>query len=257
MAEKTILKIRKGIYGFPYAVCNEKGYWIGNAESLREIRENYDFEIKLGSIELVRELKEYPEGSEPKYKVYGYARVSTKGQAKDGNSLEAQEEALKAAGAQYVCKEAFTGSVTERPVLNKLLKELKGGDTLIVTKLDRIARSVAGGEEVISQLLKKHVKIHILNMGIIDNSPSGKLMYQMFLAFAEFERSMIVQRTQEGKAIARQKEGYREGRPRTEQARLDHAMELLKDNSYNQVSKITGISVSTLTREKRRRISNT
>ena len=257
MAEKTILKIRKGVYGFPYAICNEQGYWHGNANSLGEIRKEYELEIKLGYIELVRELDLYPEDIKPDYKVYGYARVSTKGQAKDGNSLEAQEEALKAAGAKYVCKEAFTGSVTNRPVFENLLKQLKGGDTLIVTKLDRIARSVAGGEEVISQLLKKHVKIHILNMGIIDNSPSGKLMYQMFLAFAEFERSMIVQRTQEGKAIARQKEGYREGRPRTEQARLDHAMELLKDNSYNQVSKITGISVSTLTREKRRRISNT
>ena len=97
------------------------------------------------------------------------------------------------------------------------------------------------------------VTVNILNMGVLDNTPASKLMRQMFFCFAEFEREMIVTRTQEGKAIAREKSGYKEGRPRTDISRLDLAMELLKDNSYNQVASMTGISVATLTREKRRR----
>ena len=79
MAEKTILKIRKGVYGFPYAICNEQGYWHGNANSLGEIRKEYELEIKLGYIELVRELDLYPEDIKPDYKVYGsgkYQRAS-------------------------------------------------------------------------------------------------------------------------------------------------------------------------------------
>ena len=72
--------------------------------------------------------------------IYGYARVSTAGQ-KDGNSLEAQERALKEAGAIEIYSESFTGTKKDRPVLNELLDKLEAGDTLIVTKLDRMARS--------------------------------------------------------------------------------------------------------------------
>ena len=77
--------------------------------------------------------------------IYGYARVSTKGQARDGNSLEAQEKELRSAGAKEVVSDAYTGSVTDRPELDRLLEVLNEGDTLMVTKLDRIARSVTQG----------------------------------------------------------------------------------------------------------------
>lgn len=77
--------------------------------------------------------------------IYGYARVSTKNQAKDGNSLEAQEKALRAAGASKIYADAFTGTKTERPEFEKLLHILKEGDTLAVTKLDRFAKSMAQG----------------------------------------------------------------------------------------------------------------
>ena len=186
--------------------------------------------------------------------IYGYARVSTKQQAKDGNSLQAQTDALKAEGAEQILHEAYTGKTKDRPVFDSLMLQLKGGDTLIVTKLDRIARSVRDGEEIITDLMKRGVTVKILNLGTIDDSPTGKLSYHMLLAFAEFERDMILQRTQEGKAVAREKPGYREGRPRTEQKRLDHAMELLDNHEhrYKDVSDMTGISVSTLTRERRR-----
>ena len=96
--------------------------------------------------------------------VYGYSRVSTKTQAKDGNGLEAQNVALKEAGAEVIYTDAFTGTKTDRPELNKLLNQLKDGDKLIVTKLDRIARSASQGIELVNQLLERGIVVHILNI---------------------------------------------------------------------------------------------
>ena len=186
---------------------------------------------------------------------YGYARVSTKGQAKDGNSLDAQEKALRDSGAEKIYKETFTGRETDRPELDKLLKGLQAGDRLIVTKLDRIARSAVKGIELVDSLLARGITVHILNMGILDDTPTGKLIRTIFLGFAEFERDMIVERTQEGKQIARENarkrgEVFREGRPNKYTAQqMNHAMDLLEKYSYNQVAEMTGISKSTLIRQ--------
>ena len=135
--------------------------------------------------------------------IYGYARVSTKGQAKDGNSLEAQEIALRSAGAIKICADAFTGTKANRPELDKLLAVMQSGDTMVVTKLDRIARSATQGIALIQSLLDRGIVVHVLNMGLMDNTPTGKLIRNIVLTFAEFERDMIVERTQEGKAIAK------------------------------------------------------
>lgn len=147
--------------------------------------------------------------------IYGYARVSTVGQARDGNSLEDQREKLVEAGAAEVYVDSFTGTKIDRPEFDKLKAVLREGDTLVVTKLDRIARNAAGGIALVDDLIDRGVKVHILNMGMMDNTPTGKLIRHIMFAFAEFERDMIVQRTMEGKAVARQREGYREGRPST------------------------------------------
>lgn len=146
--------------------------------------------------------------------IYGYARVSTDGQARDGSSLDGQDKVLRDSGCQEIYREHFTGTKRERPELDKLLKVLADGDTLVVTKLDRIARSTVHGLSLVEELISRGVRVNILNMGIMDNTPASKLMRTMFFAFAEFERDMIVERTSEGKAIARQREDYREGRPR-------------------------------------------
>ena len=116
--------------------------------------------------------------------IYGYARVSTKGQAKDGNSLEAQEKALRDAGAMEIYTDAFTGTKTHRPELDKLLSVMVDGDTLVVTKLDRIARSVSQGSDLIQSLLNKGISVRILNMGLMDNTPTGRLIRNVMLAFA-------------------------------------------------------------------------
>lgn len=180
---------------------------------------------------------------------YGYARVSTAGQ-----DLEAQIQQLKGAGCDKIYSEHFTGTKTDRPQFNKLLEQLKEGDTLVVTKLDRIARSATQGSDLVKELLAKGVAVHILNMGYMDNTPASKLIRNIFFAFAEFERDMIVERTQEGKAIAKQREDFKEGRPnKYTKKQLDHAMQLLQDHSYNQVADLTGISKSTLQREAKKR----
>ena len=146
--------------------------------------------------------------------IYGYARVSTLGQAKDGNSIEAQEKMLRDNGAQVIFADAFTGTKSNRPQFTKLLSQLQPGDTLIVTKLDRIARSTQQGGQLVRELLDSDVRINVLNLGIMDNTPTGKLIRTILFAFAEFERDMIVERTMEGKAIARERGNYREGRPK-------------------------------------------
>lgn len=186
--------------------------------------------------------------------IYGYARVSTKGQAKDGNSLEVQENALRAAGAVEIYVDAFTGTKTDRPEFEKLMKQLKSGDTLIVTKLDRFARSMTQGSELVTDLIEKGIKVNILNIGMMDNTPSSKLIRNIFFSFAEFERDMIVERTQEGKTIAKQSPDFKEGRPKKySKKQIEHALELLEKHSYKQVEDLTGISKSTLIRAKRER----
>lgn len=148
--------------------------------------------------------------------IYGYARVSSAGQAIDGNSLESQEEALKAAGATKIFKEVYTGTKMERKELDKLEAEVKSGDTIVVTKLDRVARSLVGGYELIDSWIEKGIRVNVLNLGVMDNTPASRAMRGMFLVFAQFERDMIVERTREGKKIASQRPDYKEGRKPTE-----------------------------------------
>lgn len=184
--------------------------------------------------------------------IIGYARVSTKTQAKDGNGLEAQEAALREAGATVIYKDAFTGTTTDRPEFEKLMSKIRPGDTLVVTKLDRIARSASEGSKMVQQMLDNDISVHVLNMGKMDNTPTGKLICQIMFAFAEFERDMIVERTQEGRAIARKNPNFHEGRPKKySKKQLDHALELLVDHSYSQVTELTGISKATLARAKK------
>lgn len=184
--------------------------------------------------------------------IYGYMRVSTVGQVK-GNSLEEQERILRQNGATILYQDAFTGTKTSRPNFNKLLAILKEGDTLIITKLDRFARNTVEGINVVQHLLGRGVRVNILNMGTIDNTPTGKLILTVMLGFAEFERDMILQRTAEGKSIAKTKSGYLEGRPPkyTEEALVEAVM-LLDSYTYRKVSEMTGISKSTLQRIKKK-----
>ena len=189
--------------------------------------------------------------------VYGYCRVSTQMQARDGNSLEAQEKLLRENGAKEIYSDAFTGTKAHRPELDRLLDKLQTGDKLVITKLDRIARSASQGIELVQSLLDKGITVHVLNMGLLDNTPTGKLIRNIMLAFAEFERDMIIERTQEGKAIAKRQPDFKEGRPRLYgKKQIQHALGLLQNHSYRQVTELTGISKSTLIRARNKNLQN-
>lgn len=193
--------------------------------------------------------------------IYGYARVSTKSQL-DGNSLEQQLcKIMDCYINAKVFEEQYSGKTVERPIFKKLLNLLEKGDTLVVTKLDRFARSTVEGINTINMLMVKGVKIHILNMGLIEDTPMGKLIITNLLAFAEFERSMIIERTQSGKEIAKNKKGFREGRPnKFTDKQITHALSMLQVNggaySYKEVEEITNISKSTLIRANKKNIKS-
>ena len=188
---------------------------------------------------------------------YGYARVSTIKQGR-GNSLEEQLSELFSSGCDEVIEEKFSGKTNDRPQLKLLLDKLKEGDTFTVTKLDRFARSLIDGAKLVQELLDRGIKINILNIGVMDNTPASKLIRNIFLSFAEFERDMILERTREGKEIAKTKDGYKEGRPKKfTKDQIDLALSMLSvncgDKSYNEVERLMGISVSTLKRENNKR----
>ena len=185
--------------------------------------------------------------------IYGYARVSTATQGRDGNSLEEQSAALVSYGCQEIITESFTGKTMDRPKFQELLNRLQANDTLVVCKLDRFARTAIEGVQTVKELFERGIKVHILNMGLIENTLTGNLILTVMLAFAEYERGMIVERTQMGKAAARQNPNFKDGRPKKySSAQIALALDLLNNGkTYREVENMTGISKSTLLRAKR------
>ncbi|PHB28879.1 recombinase family protein [Bacillus toyonensis] len=177
---------------------------------------------------------------------YGYARVSTTTQ-----EFESQLQTLESEGCEVIYSEKFTGTTTDRPELTKVLGTLNEGDTLVVTKLDRLARNTKEGIEIIEMLFAKGVKVHVLNVGLLEDTTMGKFFIQTMLAVAEMERNLIIERTQEGKAIAKQNPNYKEGRPKEHSnKKLIEALRMKEKMGYSfrQLSEATGISMSTLQR---------
>ncbi|NLR32798.1 recombinase family protein [Levilactobacillus tujiorum] len=179
----------------------------------------------------------------------GYARVSTQSQ-----SLDDQIEKLRNYGIEdkAIFAEKYTGTTVKRPEFEKLLTKIRVGDELVVVKLDRLARNTREALDVIDKLTDEGVKINVLNLGTFDDTASGRLMQTMLLAFAQFERDQIVERTQAGKDYAKKHNpNYHEGRPRIGvDARRKNAYDLLQTHTYKEVSAMTGYSVSTIRRIK-------
>ena len=184
----------------------------------------------------------------------GYIRISTPKQA-GGSSLQEQREALLAAGCQALYEDVCTGGSLERPAFVRLCQEVEPGDTIVVTKMDRFARTETQAYEQVVGWVRAGIRVQVLNMGVIEDTEMGRLILHIMLSFAEFERDMIISRTQGGRAYKRATDpGYREGRrPKFTRDRLDHAMDLLRTHSYTEVARMTGMSRSTVTREARKR----
>ncbi len=128
----------------------------------------------------------------------GYGRVSTLDQ-----NLDSQADTLKAAGVDKLFIEKITGTVKERPELDKLREQLRPGDTLVVTRLDRLGRSTKDLLAISSELEERNVELEVLEQNINTKTPEGKLFFTLVAAFAEFEHSLMVARTRDGLAAAR------------------------------------------------------
>lgn len=106
----------------------------------------------------------------------------------------------------------------------------------MVTKLGRLVRNTKEGIEIIESLFEKNVKVYVLNVGLLENTTMERFFLQTLLAVAEMERNLIVERTQEGKALAKQQEDFREGRPRKHtKQQIQHALKLLETHMYKEV----------------------
>src|SRR5215203_673142 len=132
--------------------------------------------------------------------IYGYARVST-----DGQTLDAQIAQLKAAGAEKVFREKVSGARTERPELARLLRSLSSGDRVLVTRLDRLARSTRDLLNTLAAIAEHKASFRSLNDAWADTTtPHGRLMLTVLGGLAEFERELIRARTGEGRKRAKE-----------------------------------------------------
>lgn len=139
--------------------------------------------------------------------ILGYARVSTWDQNLDG-----QQDALTAAGAERIFADTITGTARDRPELDRLLSELRSGDVVVVTKYDRLARSLKDLLEIVELIQARGAGFRSLGEDIDTTTPAGRLVFHVFASIAQFERERIVERTKEGLEVAR-KRGRVGGRP--------------------------------------------
>lgn len=175
----------------------------------------------------------------------GYARVSTVDQ-----NLDRQLLSLKEAGCHTIYQEKITGTKKDRPELNKLLTELQAGDTVIVKELTRVSRSTQDMLQLVQDITARGCHIKSLNESWLDtSSPAGELMLTIFAGMAQFERKLLLQRCNEGRAVAVSK-GVQMGRPRKGGKQLEFAMSLYEEQqmSIRKICEATGIAKATLCR---------
>lgn len=232
----TVITIRRGLSGWPYSACTSEGKFITNSESIDEIRKLYMEDIKAGRVKLKKETKLFPVG-EVLGTCYGYTT----------GGITAEE--LAADGAIRIFRDTIPGG----PEWLQLNEILRGGDTVIVSGLLDLALSVGGLWSVISGLISQRVSVVINGVGTFDNTPQSEPLRILLSAVADFDNGLPAVKARAGKAEARKRDGFREGRPPIDRKKIDAAMELLATHSYSETVKLTGISASTLARERRRR----
>ncbi len=176
--------------------------------------------------------------------VFGYARVSTEAQ-----NLDRQLDALENYGVDMIYNEKMSGTKKNRPELTKLLDRITEGDTVVVESLSRLGRSTKDLIELTETFQSKGVNLVSLKESIDTNSPTGKLLFTLMSAIAQFERDVIADRTREGLKAARAR-GRMGGRPRADPEQVKKAVKLYKTEQYSikEIEELTGIKKSTLYR---------
>lgn len=160
--------------------------------------------------------------------IIGYARVSTEGQ-----ELTAQLEQLQAARVDKLFKEKASGVKQDRPQLAAMFDHLREGDTVVICKLDRIARSTKHLLEIVDTLEAKKVSFKVLNINLDTSTPTGKLMLSMLAAVGQFEREMMLERQKEGIRLAKDAGAYK-GRKPTAKAQTAKVLDLISQGKTRQ-----------------------
>lgn len=167
--------------------------------------------------------------------ILGYARVSTKDQNLDG-----QRDALTTAGAERIFADTITGTARTRPELDRLLSEIRSGDVVVVTKYDRLARSLKDLLEIVDLIQSRGAGFRSLGEDIDTTSPAGRLVFHVFASIAQFERERIVERTKEGLEAAR-KRGRVGGRPPALSPAQKIEVKRMRDEDHRPVPEIAAL----------------
>jgi DNA invertase Pin-like site-specific DNA recombinase len=178
--------------------------------------------------------------------IYGYARVSCQDQ-----HLEPQLAALQAAGCQVVYQEKASGADNSRIELQRLLARVTSGDTIVVTKLDRIARSTQHLLTVVDQMTERGVAFRVLNFGMDTGTPTGRMMLTVLGAVAEFERTLMLERQRDGITRAQALGHYKGRDPSARRQGAAVLRSLAAGLSVSQVAGMYGIGVASVYRIKR------
>lgn len=177
--------------------------------------------------------------------ILGYARVSTEDQ-----NLDTQLDALKAAGAQRIFSDKISGSLRKRPELDRLLDQLRDGDVIVVTKYDRLARSLRDLLDIVEVIKARGAGFRSLAEDIDTTTPAGRLVFHVFASIAQFERERISERTKEGLEAAR-KRGRVGGRPPAlTEAQRDEVRRMRDEDgrSLPEIAKLFKVSPKTVRR---------
>jgi len=167
--------------------------------------------------------------------ILGYARISTRDQ-----NLDSQRDALTTAGVERIFADTITGTARVRPELDRLLSELRPGDVVVVTKYDRLARSLKDLLEIVDLIQARGAGFRSLGEDIDTTSPAGRLVFHVFASIAQFERERIVERTKEGLAAAR-KRGRVGGRPPALSPAQKVEVKRMRDEERRPIPEIAGL----------------
>ena len=176
--------------------------------------------------------------------IYGYARVSTADQ-----NLDRQKDALLKYGIDELFCEKMSGAKKQRPELDRLLRTVSSGDTIVIESLSRLGRSVKNLSELMERFNNNGIRLISLKETIDTTSSTGKLLFTILASLAQFERDVILERTREGLNAARAR-GRIGGRPKTNEAAVKKAVALYNTKQYSmqEITELTGVSKSTLYR---------
>ena len=176
--------------------------------------------------------------------IFGYARVSTESQ-----NLDRQIDTLTNYGCDIIYSEKMTGTKKDRPELNKMLDRMTEGDTVVIVALSRLGRSTKDLIELTETFQNKGVQLVSLKENVDTSTPSGKLLFTLMSAIAQFERDTIAERTREGLRSARAR-GRMGGRPKVDPDSVRKAVKLYNTHQYSikEIEELTGVKKSTLYR---------